>query len=74
MTQHIAFIGAGETTMASQSEDSAATLRQKVTSLGGTTEQAIQSFNNGGFKTLVADAMVACADHSRVLAKQLGDN
>ena len=64
----------GAATMASQSEDSPATLRKKVTSPGGTTEQAIATFNNGGFQTLVTDAMLACADHSRVLAKQLGDS
>ena len=62
----------GAATMAAQSDVDAAELRRRVTSPGGTTEQALACFNNGGFSELVAQAMQDCADHSQVLADKLG--
>lgn len=64
----------GAATMASNSEDPASQLRKNVTSPGGTTEQAILTFEEGQLRALVDKAMVACAEHSKVLAKQLGGN
>ncbi len=62
----------GAATMASQSDVNASELRKRVTSPGGTTEQAINTFCEGGFTPLVSKAMQKCADHSVTLAKQLG--
>lgn len=64
----------GAASMAAHNTDSPTELRQKVTSPGGTTDRAITTFNEGGFHDLVAKAMLACADHGKVLAKQLGDH
>lgn len=48
------------------------TLRQQVTSPGGTTEQAILSFQKQGLEKLVMDAASAAAERSRQLAQELG--
>jgi pyrroline-5-carboxylate reductase len=48
-----------------------AELRQQVTSKGGTTEQAIQSFNENGLHQLVLDATRAAERRSRELADEL---
>ena len=45
-------------------------LRQRVTSPGGTTEQAIHSFEQSGFSKIVDDAMVACSERSQAMAKE----
>lgn len=46
-------------------------LRQQVTSKGGTTEQAITSFENNNFQGIVFDAVQAAADRSVELADEL---
>ena len=46
----------------------AATLRQQVTSPGGTTEQAIQVFRDGGLEQLLRRALTACHARSVELA------
>ena len=46
-------------------------LRRRVTSPGGTTERAIQALQRGHFEKIVADAMDACLQRSRELAKQV---
>ena len=61
----------GAASLAQQSDIDISTLRQRVTSPGGTTEQAIQRFESGGLRTLVDDAMQACADHSRKMSAEL---
>ncbi len=47
-------------------------LRRNVTSPGGTTEKAIESFEAGGLRELVAKALVAAQQRSISLAAELG--
>lgn len=61
----------GAAKMASQSEDDLTTLRKKVTSPGGTTEQAILSFEKNQLPNVVQQAMDACSDRSVELAEIL---
>lgn len=46
-------------------------LREQVTSKGGTTAEAIRSFNDNGLERLVADAMTAAVNRARELESQL---
>jgi pyrroline-5-carboxylate reductase len=62
----------GAALLAEQSSDNLETLRKKVTSPGGTTEQAIISFEQNGLRKTVAAAMDACAKRSQQMAKELG--
>ncbi|HHJ17803.1 MAG TPA: pyrroline-5-carboxylate reductase [Gammaproteobacteria bacterium] len=62
----------GAAKMALESRDDAATLRQRVTSPGGTTERALAVLENGGLRNLFNDALRAARDRSRELAQQLG--
>lgn len=62
----------GAAKMALESDEDAATLRRQVTSPGGTTESAIQTFQEGGFAALVSKALLAAADRSRELAEKFG--
>lgn len=62
----------GAAQMAGHSELDVATLRAQVTSKGGTTEQAINHFQQAGFEPLVESAMQAAYDRSRTLANELG--
>lgn len=62
----------GATKMALESDENCATLRQRVTSPGGTTEQAIRAFEAGGLRQLVATALNAAANRSNELAEELG--
>ena len=62
----------GAARMASESDDHAATLRTRVTSKGGTTEQAIISFEHAGFRQMVQQALDAACAQSRKLADELG--
>ena len=62
----------GAAKMALEIEKDPATLRQNVTSPGGTTEQAINSFNQGGLEKLVNQALLAARDRAEELAKELG--
>ncbi|MCC5797174.1 MAG: pyrroline-5-carboxylate reductase [Methylophaga sp.] len=64
----------GAAKMALESGNNAATLRQKVTSPGGTTERAIHELQDGGLTGLFENAMVAAALRSRELADQLGQD
>jgi pyrroline-5-carboxylate reductase len=61
----------GAARMALESQDDPATLRQKVTSPGGTTEQAILSFEENGLRELFEKAMSAARDRSISLSEQL---
>ncbi len=63
----------GATKMALESSENCASLRQRVTSPGGTTEQAINTFEAGQLRRLVDDALRAAANRSAELAKQLGE-
>ncbi len=62
----------GAATMALQSEDDPATLKRKVMSPGGTTERAIESFENDGLREMFNRAVAAAAQRSEELARQLG--
>lgn len=62
----------GAARMALESPDDAATLRQKVTSPGGTTERAIGILEEGGIRGLFEQAMQGAAARAAELADQLG--
>ena len=57
----------GAAQLLAQPGQSPATLRQNVTSKGGTTEAALKVFENGGFSKLVAAAVRAAYDRTREL-------
>lgn len=63
-------LGAAE--MAKQSELEPAQLKRNVMSPGGTTERAIQRFEEGGIRALFETAVGAAADRSKELAELLG--
>ncbi|HCH32849.1 MAG TPA: pyrroline-5-carboxylate reductase [Oceanospirillaceae bacterium] len=60
---------AGAAKMAQQSSQTPAQLRQAVTSPKGTTEQAINTFNEGDFNGLCSAAMAAAHHRSQELAQ-----
>jgi len=62
----------GAARMAIESDVTPAELRQRVTSKGGTTEQAILSFQSADFQQIVSDALKAANDRSISLADELG--
>ena len=61
----------GAAHMALESPDDPATLRQKVTSPGGTTEQAILTFEENGLRDIFEQAITAARDRSISLSEQL---
>ncbi len=63
-------LGAGR--IAIESDEAPAELRRRVTSPGGTTEQAIAAFEAGGLREMVARAMQAAARRATELSEQLG--
>lgn len=62
----------GAANMALNSEESTEVLRQRVTSPGGTTEQAINTFEDGQLRDLVYTALAAANKRSKELAHQFG--
>ncbi len=62
----------GAARMALESSDSPATLRQKVTSPGGTTERALQILEQGRLRELFAEALKGAQARSRELSDLLG--
>jgi pyrroline-5-carboxylate reductase len=62
----------GAVQMAVVADVELAELRQGVTSPGGTTEQAIKSFEDGNLRELFMRALASCENRSRELAEQLG--
>ncbi|MFN5744649.1 MAG: pyrroline-5-carboxylate reductase [Methylococcaceae bacterium] len=70
LTQQTA-LGAGR--IAIESAETPAELRRRVTSPGGTTEQAINCFEKGGLRSLVGEAMAAAARRAAELSKLLGE-
>ena len=64
----------GAAKMALQSPDLPGILRERVTSPGGTTERALQIFEQGDVKKLVFAALTGARDRSIELGAQLGDN
>lgn len=63
---------AGAVRLASESVDSAAELRRKVTSKGGTTEAALASLAAAGWHDALLAAVAAAAARSRALGDELG--
>lgn len=62
----------GAAALAMASSDSTEELRRKVTSPGGTTEQGINTFEAGGFRDLVEQALTAARRRSVELAQEFG--
>ncbi|MHB8746819.1 MAG: pyrroline-5-carboxylate reductase [Gammaproteobacteria bacterium] len=62
----------GAAKMALESQEDAACLRARVTSKGGTTEQAVKVLEDGGLRRLLEDAVSAACERSRELALLLG--
>ena len=58
--------------MALESEEDIATLREQVTSPGGTTEQGLQVMNNNNIDQLLLDVLKAAHQRAVELADQLG--
>lgn len=59
----------GATELGALSHESLATLRERVTSKGGTTAAALEVFENGGFADLVGKAMRAAGDRAAELSR-----
>ena len=62
----------GASLMASKSGKDAKTLRAEVTSPNGTTQAAIESFQDQNFEGIVASATRAAYDRARELSNELG--
>ena len=60
----------GAAKIALESSESPEQLRKRVTSPGGTTQQALETFEEGGFTTLVSKALHAARDRSIEMSKQ----
>ena len=64
----------GAAKMALESNESACVLRQRVTSPGGTTERALEEFEQGDLRGLFNKALEAAAGRAAELADQLGQD
>ncbi|MEQ1544813.1 pyrroline-5-carboxylate reductase [Methyloglobulus sp.] len=64
----------GAAKIALESSESPGELRRRVTSPGGTTQQAIETFEAGGFSRLVSLALHAARDRSIEMSKQMEVN
>lgn len=62
----------GAARMAREGEDDAATLREKVTSPGGTTAAALAVLREAGLEDTFARALTAARDRSRTLSDEFG--
>lgn len=63
----------GAAAMASESDVDTAELRRRVSSPGGTTEQAIRAFQEGGLPQLVGTAMDAAATRAREMGEEMSE-
>ncbi|USD21762.1 pyrroline-5-carboxylate reductase [Microbulbifer variabilis] len=61
----------GAAKLAMTSDVNVAQLKRNVMSPGGTTERAVQRFEQGGLPQLVADAMRDCAERAAEMAREL---
>ena len=64
--------GLGASRMAVESDVDLIELRRRVTSPAGTTERAIQSFEENGLRELVTKAMRAAAERADEMAREMG--
>jgi len=62
----------GAAKMALESTEDVSILRNRVTSKGGTTEQAIKTLHDGGIELLLKKTLIAARDRSIQLAEELG--
>ncbi|MCP3671561.1 MAG: pyrroline-5-carboxylate reductase [Gammaproteobacteria bacterium] len=62
----------GAARMAMESSDMPATLRERVTSPGGTTEAALQTFEDNGLRDIFMQALTKARDRSTELSNLLG--
>lgn len=62
----------GASKLALESQESVATLRQRVTSRGGTTEKALAVLESGEIRNLFAKALRAAASRAKELANEFG--
>ena len=62
----------GAARMALESDVDLVELRRRVTSPGGTTERAVQSFEDNGLRSIVADALGAAARRAAEMAREMG--
>ena len=58
----------GAARMLTEGEDPPDELRRRVTSPGGTTQAALETFETGGFRDLVARAIHAATERGRQLS------
>ena len=63
----------GAAQMVRQGSEAPAILRERVTSPGGTTAQALAALEEGGVRALFARAITAARDRSVALGRDLGD-
>ena len=59
----------GACQMALETSDTPSILREKVTSKGGTTEQAINSFSDNKFKKIINEAVTKAYEKSKQLSQ-----
>ena len=64
--------GLGAARMALENDLDLVELRRRVTSPGGTTERALQHFEQDGLRDIVASAMRAAADRAAEMAREMG--
>jgi pyrroline-5-carboxylate reductase len=64
--------GLGASRMALENDIDLAELRRRVTSPGGTTQRAIESFEKDGLRDVVSRAMQAAADRAAEMAREMG--
>ena len=64
----------GAAKIAIEASESPAQLRKRVTSPGGTTQKALETFAAGNFDLLVSNALQAARDRSIEMSKELGDS
>lgn len=64
----------GAAKMALESQESMATLRERVTSPGGTTEQGLKAMEKHNIDTVFSDVLKAARDRSEELAKLLSES
>lgn len=64
---------AGAAKLAAASDVEVDELKRRVMSPGGTTEQAIQSFEEDNIREIFARAMNRCADRAQAMSKELGN-
>lgn len=64
--------GLGAARMALEDSADLVELRRRVTSPGGTTERAVQRFEQDGLRRIVQDAMQAAADRAAEMAREMG--